>query len=170
MTHDAPSILAILTHTPPYVWVIFALVIYLGVQRTRDRTVALWRLCLFPLIMGVVALSGLAGAGVGAIPAIAVGLIIGGVAGWLMERDGATRRLAGGRLWLRGEWWSLVQVLLILGFRYSTAVIAATNPTLATDPTWHLVTVFVSSLLAALVVARTAARLRVYFTSPPVAA
>jgi len=32
------------------------------------------------------------------------------------------------------------------------------------------VTVFVSSLLAALVVARTAARLRVYFTSPAVAA
>ena len=46
------------------------------------------------------------GAGLGVLPAILVGVVVGGVSGWLLERDGATRRLPDGRLWLRGEWWS----------------------------------------------------------------
>jgi len=167
MPTTTPSLLAILTHTPIYVWAIFALILFLGYQRTRDRTVSLWRLLLLPLILGVVAVSGFAGAGLSTIPAVVVGLAIGGVAGWLLERDGATRRLPAGRLWVRGEWWSLVQIVLIFGFRYSIAVSAAVDPTLATDPTWHLATVFVSSLLTALILGRTAARLRVYFTTRP---
>jgi hypothetical protein len=168
--HDTPSLLAILTHTPVWVWFLFAFVAYMGWQRSQDRVVALWRLLLFPVLMGVLALSGLAGAGLAALPAILVGLVIGGTAGWLMERDGATRRLADGRLWLRGEWWSLVQVVLIVAFRYATGVLAAVNPAFLADPTVHGVVTFVSSLLAALVIARTAARLRVYFTTAPVAA
>jgi hypothetical protein len=168
--HAMPSLLAIITHTPLWVWALFAFVLFMGYQRTRDREVQLWRILLFPVLIGLLALSGLAGAGLGAVPGILVGLAIGGIAGWLMERDGATRRLAGGRLWLRGEWWSLVQVAVILAFRYATAVIAAVDPALAADPTFHLVATFVSSLLAALVIARTAARLRVYVTSAPVAA
>ena len=107
MTTAAPTIIAILTHTPIWVWAIFALVAYIGYQRTRDRIVYLWRLLLFPLIMIAVAVSGMITAGLSVLPAILVGLAIGGVTGWLLERDGATRRLPGGKLWLRGEWWSL---------------------------------------------------------------
>jgi hypothetical protein len=145
-------------------------VLFLGYQRTRDRTVALWRLLLLPLVMVLTAASGMIGAGLGALPAIIVGLLIGGVAGWLLERDGATRRLPDGRLWLRGEWMSLVQVLAVFVWRYASAVLTATNPALAGDTTWHLATVFVSSALAALFLGRLAARLRVYFTSTPAAA
>ena len=168
--HDTPSLYAIITHTPVWVWFLFAFVFYLAWQRSRDRVVQLWRLLIFPVLMGLVALSGLVGAGLAALPGILVGLVIGGTAGWLMEREGATKRLADGRLWLRGEWWSLVQVVLIVAFRYTTSVIAAVNPSLNADPTFHVVVTFISSLLAALVIARTAARLRVYFTSAPVAA
>ena len=164
------TIAAILTHTPIWVWAVFALVLYLGYQRTRDRTVVLWRLLLLPLVMVVTAGSGLIGAGLAAAPAIIVGLLIGGVCGWLMEREGATRRLADGRLWLRGEWTSLVQIVAIFVWRYATAVLGATNPALAADSTWHLLTVFVSSALAALFLGRLAARLRVYFTAAPAAA
>jgi hypothetical protein len=170
VTTAAPTIIAILTHTPVWVWAIFALVAYMGYQRTRDRIVYLWRLLLFPLMMIAVAVSGMITAGLSVLPAILVGLAIGGVTGWLLERDGATRRLPGGKLWLRGEWWSLVQVLLILVFRYTTAVIAAVDPALGGDPTFHLVTAFVSSLLSAMILGRTLARLKVYFTSAPVAA
>lgn len=170
MTTAAPTIIAVLTHTPIWVWAVFALVAFMGYQRTRDRTVYLWRLLLFPVIMIVLAVSGMVNAGLSVLPAILVGLAIGGVGGWLMERDGATRRLPGGKLWLRGEWWSLVQVLLIFVFRYSTAVIGAVNPALGADLTFQLATAFVSSLLSAMILGRTLARLRVYFTSAPATA
>ena len=170
MTTVGPMIIGILTHTPLYVWAIFALIVFMGFQRTRDRTIQVWRLFIFPVLMIVTAVSGMIGAGLSVLPAILAGLAVGGVSGWLLERDGATRRLADGRLWLRGEWWSFVQVLLIFGFRYSLAVVTAINPTLVADPTVHLVTAFVSSLLSAMILGRTLARLRVYFTSTPVAA
>lgn len=164
------TLLAILTHTPIWVWAIFALIIFLGYQRTRDRTVQLWRLLLLPVIMVLLAVSGMMGAGLGVLPGIVVGVAIGGVAGWLLERDGSTRRLPDGRLWLRGEWWSLVQVMLIFVVRYAINVIAAVNPVLAGDFTFHLATVFVSSLLSAMVLGRMLARLRVYFATATVAA
>jgi len=170
VTTVGPMIIGILTHTPLYVWAIFALIVFMGFQRTRDRTIQVWRLFIFPVLMIVTAVSGMIGAGLSVLPAILAGLAVGGVSGWLLERDGATRRLADGRLWLRGEWWSFVQVLLIFGFRYSLAVVTAINPTLVADPTVHLVTAFVSSLLSAMILGRTLARLRVYFTSTPVAA
>ncbi len=167
------NILAILSHTPIWVWAIFALVLFLGYQHTRDRTISVWRLLLLPLILLLAAASSYASAGAAGlptVPAVLVGLVIGGVGGWLLERDGATRRLPGGRLWLRGEWGSLVQIVLIFVFRYAIAVIAAVNPMLATDPTWHIATVFVSTLLTALILGRTAARLRIYFTTQPAGA
>lgn len=170
MTTVGPLIIGILTHTPLYVWVIFALVAFLGYQRTRDRTVQLWRLLLLPAIMIALAVSGMIGAGVGILPAILAGIAVGGVSGWLLEREGATRRLPGGRVWLRGEWWSFVQVLLIFVLHYAVAVTGAVNPTFAADPTVHLVTTFVSSLLSAMILGRTLARLRVYLTAVPATA
>lgn len=170
MTTAAPTILAVLAHTPIWVWAVFALVAFMGYQRTRDRIVQLWRLLLFPLVMVVLAVSGMVNAGLSLLPAILVGIAIGGVGGWLLERDGATRRLPGGRLWLRGEWWSFAQVLLIFVFRYATAVIGAVNPALGADFAFHLLTALVSSLLSAMILGRTLARLRVYFATAPVVA
>ena len=170
MTTAGPIIIGVLTHTPLYVWAVFALIIVLGIQRSRDRTVRLWRLLLLPTIMILTALSGMVGAGFGSLPAILAGLAIGGVSGWLLERDGATRRLANGQVWLRGEWWSFVQIVLIFAVHYSLAVMGAINPTLVADPTIHLLTMFVSSLLSAMILDRTLARLKVYFTSVPTAA
>ena len=170
MTTVGPLIIGILTHTPLYVWAIFALIIFMGYQRTRDRTVQVWRLMIFPAVMILTAVSGLIGAGLNTVPAILAGLAVGGVSGWLLARDGSPRRLPDGKVWLRGEWWSFAQVLLIFGFRYSLAVVTAVNPTLVADPTVHLVAAFVSSLLSAMVLGRTLARLKVYFTSVPAAA
>jgi hypothetical protein len=170
VTAAGPIIIGVLTHTPLYVWAIFALIIVLGYQRTRDRAVQLWRLLLLPTVMILTAVSGMIGAGLVSIPAILAGLAVGGVSGWLLERDGATRRLPDGKVWMRGEWWSFVQVLLIFGFRYSLAVVGAIAPAFVADPTVHLVTAFVSSLLSAMILGRTLARLRIYFTSAPAAA
>jgi hypothetical protein len=88
---------------------------------------------LLPAVMILPAVGTWIGAGLALLPAIVVRLAMGGVAGWLTEREGATRRLADGRLWLRGERWSFAQIVLILGFHYSLAVAAAINPALGGD-------------------------------------
>ncbi len=170
MPAQAPSILDILANTPLWVWAVFLLLLTLGLQRIRDRSVTLWRLLLLPAAMALLGLSGLVGAGVAAVPAILVGFAAGGVGGWLMERDGATRRLPDGKVWVRGEWWSFVQILAVFAFRYVITVVSMVNPALHANPTWHLATMFVSATLTALFIGRVAARLRVYFRSTPIAA
>jgi hypothetical protein len=170
MTAFVQTILAIVTHTPLWVWALFALVFFLGFQRTRDRIVPLWRMLALPVVMLVLAVSGWVTAGLAVLPAILAGFAVGGVAGWLLERDGATRRLPDGRAWLRGEWWSLAQVVAIVAFHYVTAVLAVLNHDLAGDAAWQLGMAFVSALLSAMLSGRAAARLRVYLTSAPVLA
>ncbi len=170
MTAAVQTLLAILTHTPIWVWALFALVFFLGYQRTKDRTVPLWRMLTLPIVMLVLSVSGWVTSGLSVLPAILVGFVVGGVIGWLMERDGATRRLPDGRVLLRGEWWSLLQVVAIVLFKYVTTVMAVMNPALGGDPVWHMGTAFVAAVLSAMLLGRVAARLRVYFTSTPVLA
>lgn len=150
-------------HTPIWVWALYALLLFLGVQRIRDSTVSLFRMLILPLVVAVLAISSFIGAGPSALPAILLGLVIGGTAGWQLEREGATRRLPDGRLWLRGEWRSFGQLVLILIFRYVINVVQAMNPVLNADPIWHFGTILVSAALSASFLGRTVARLRVYF-------
>lgn len=161
------TVAVVVIHTPIWVWALYALLLFLGFQRTRDSTVSLLRMLILPLVITLLAISSFIGAGPSALPATLLGLVIGSTAGWQLERDGATRRLPDGRLWLRGEWWSFVQLVLVLIFRYVTNVVAAMNPALHADLTWHFSTLFVSAALSALFLGRTSARLRVYLRPHP---
>ncbi|MGE3305042.1 MAG: hypothetical protein AB7I52_03655 [Rhizobiaceae bacterium] len=38
----------IVSHTPLWVWALYALLLFLGFQRTRDSSVALWRALTLP--------------------------------------------------------------------------------------------------------------------------
>lgn len=163
MTDLIKTIAIIVVHTPIWVWALYAVLLLLGLQRTCDSVVPLVRLLILPIAVAALAISSLVGAGVGALSTALIGFVVGGAIGWQLEREGATRRLANGRLWLRGEWWSFTQIAVVLIFRYVTNVVAVMEPTLNTDPTWHAGTLFVSSALSALLLGRTAARLAVYF-------
>jgi hypothetical protein len=159
------TIAIIVIHTPLWVWPLYALLIFLGFQRTRDRTLPLWRELILPVVVTILAVLNIVAAGPSSLPAAVLGLAIGGAAAWRLERPDATRRLPDGSIWLRGEWWSLVQIVLVLVFRYATSIVSAMAPALNADMTWHLGTVFTSALLSALFLGRTAARLRVYFST-----
>jgi hypothetical protein len=158
---------AIVVHTPLWVWALYALLLFLGFQRTRDSAVPLWRVLILPIVVSLLAISSFLGAGPGAVPAMLVGLAIGGAAGWRLERDGATRRLPDGRLWLRGEWWTFAQIVVVLIFRYVINVVPAVAPRLNANPTWHVGTLFLAAALSAVFLGRTAARLRAYFAAAP---
>jgi len=123
-----------------------------------------------PIIVAVLAFANLIGAGMDGLPAMLAGVSVGGLAGWQLEREGSTRRLANGRIWLPGEWWSFSQLVVVLVFRYATTVAGIMNPELGTIPFWHLGTVGIAAGLSGLFLGRTAARLRVYFASARAAA
>jgi hypothetical protein len=161
------TVTTVVIHTPIWVWPLYALLLFLTFQRTRDSSVPLWRVLILPLVVTLLVILSFVGGGMIALPAMLVGLVIGSTAGWQLERDGATRRLPHGRLWLRGEWWSLALIVVVLVFRYATNVVAALDPALNADLTWHLSTLFISATLSALFLGRTAARLRVYFATAP---
>lgn len=129
------TIVVIVMHTPFWVWPLYALLLFLGFQRTRDRTVPLWRELILPTVVAGLAVLNIVAAGSGALPSALLGLAIGSAAGWRLERGGATRRLPDGALWLRGEWWSLAQIVLVLVFRYATSVVSAMAPGLNADVT-----------------------------------
>jgi len=170
MPAHTPTLLDVVTHTPLWVWALFAFVLFMGWQRTRDRIVPLWRLLVLPGLLLVLTVSGWIGAGLDSLPAILVGFAAGGAGGWLLVHDGSARRLEGNRLWLRGDWWSFLQILFILGFRYAATVAGIVNPAFAADPVWHPLTLLISSALTGLFLGRLAARLRVFFSSTPAAA
>jgi hypothetical protein len=156
------TVIGIVAHTPIWVWFLYALLLFLGFQRTRDSALPVWRMLILPAVVAILAIVTFISAGPDALPAMLVGIVIGGAAGWRLERDGATRRLADGRLWVRGEWWSFAQLVLVLIFRYVTSVASAMNPALNANPSWRWSALAIAAALSALFIGRAAARLRVY--------
>ena len=125
---------------------------------------------ILPLVVAGFAISTFIGAGLNGLPIVLIGLVVGGAVGWQVEGRGATRRLADGKIWLRGEWLTFVQIVAVLVFRYATNVVSAINPVLNANSIWHLSALLLSALLSALFLGRTTARLRVYFAVPQPAA
>ena len=104
MTDIVRTIILVIVHTPIWVWGLYALLLFLGLQRTRDSVVPLWRMLILPIVVTLLAISSVIGAGVDAVSATLLGLAAGAAARWPLERPGSVRRLLDGRLWLRGEW------------------------------------------------------------------
>jgi hypothetical protein len=166
MTDLLRTIAVVATHTPVWVWALYSLLLFLGWQRTRDSSVSLIRVLILPLVVAGLAISSLIGAGLIGLPVMLLGLVVGGTAGWQLEREGATKRLADGKIWLRGEWLTFIQIVVVLVFRYAINVIPFLAPALDANTTWHMSTLFVSATLSALFLGRSGARLKVYFAWP----
>jgi len=157
------TIVIVAVHTPIWVWPLYGLLLFLGLQRTRDSSGTVLRVLILPLVVAGLAIWSFVGAGLGGLPVSLAGLVVGSTIGWQFERDGATRRLADGKIWLRGEWLSFAQIVVVLVFRYTINVVPFAAPTLNANPIWHMSSLFVSAALSALFLGRTAARLKVYF-------
>lgn len=164
MSDTLKTVAVIIVHTPIWVWFLYGLLLFLGLQRTRDSAISLPRVLILPIVVTGLAIVGFVGAGLSGLPAIIAGLAIGVPSGWWLEQGRGTRRLADSRLWLQAEWVSFTQIVVMLVFRYAINVVPVVAPALHADPVWHLGSLFISAVLSALFLGRTAARLRVYFT------
>ena len=122
--------LAILQHTPPWVWGLLALLVGLGIVATRTRRIALRRALVTPLVFmawGVSSVAQLAGpVGLAAwLAAGALGVMI-GLATTRLDTLPVDR--ARGLVTLPGSWLPLARNLAIFLARYGLAVAAALAP------------------------------------------
>ena len=125
----------IFSHTPLYVWAILGFLVYRGVLASRAREVSLRKLCVIPLVMLALSLSGVQGsfglAGVAPF-AWAVGALAGASLAWMLtdarkivaipERASVQRS---------GSWMPLILMMSIFCMKYAVAVTLAIAPAYA---------------------------------------
>ena len=136
--------------------------VVLGLRRTREREVGLGGILLFPVVIVLLSLSGFIGASVpvAQLAGLALGAMLGIAAGLTLERRYAPTSLGAGRLRLRGEWTSLVVVLVVFLTRYVKSVVGITDPLLAQSDSFILVTTGLSTFFSAMLLTRAALRIR----------
>ena len=122
------NVLAIVQHTPAWVFVVLAALIVTGLQAFRMRVVPVWRLLIVPAIFIGWGMLSVAQRSV-AVPALSLDWIAAGAAGaaigWATTRLGTYGFEAGGRVRVPGTPVTLVRTLLIFVARYGIAVAAA---------------------------------------------
>jgi hypothetical protein len=151
-------VLQILKNTPPWVFVLFFVLIGLGWVQTRTRTVSLARLALLPLVMLGLSLFGVVGtfgadaallAGWAAAYALPVAL------GRALPVDAGLASPAGAsRITVRGSWLPLALMMTIFFTRYAVAVILAFQASLRANPLFAAAIVLAYGFLSGLFPAR----------------
>ena len=129
--------IAIVQHTPVWVWGLLSALVWLGLSQTRPRDVSLLRVTILPLAMIALSLSGVFSAfghfpvalggwaaGVGAALAFVRQAVAVRGASW--SRETATLRVP-------GSWLPLGLILALFLIKYAAGVSLALHPALATD-------------------------------------
>ena len=122
----------IFSHTPLYVWAILGLLVYRGVLASRAREVSLRKLCIIPLVMLALSLSGVQGSFgfAGSAPfAWAVGALAGAALAWMLtdpRKIVAIPQRASVRR--PGSWAPLILMMSIFCMKYAVAVTLAIAP------------------------------------------
>jgi hypothetical protein len=166
--------IAMLQHTPAWVWGLFVALAALGLAQARPREMSLPRVTILPLAMLALSLSGvfqsfghfpvaLGGwaAGVGAALAFARGRI---------DARGAEWRAARGTLFVPGSWLPLVLIVGLFALKYAAGVTLALEPARAADPLFAGVCSLAYGSFSGLFLARGLALRRIAALRPPFAA
>ena len=128
----------IFSHTPLYVWAILAFLVYRGVLASRAREVTLRKLCIIPLVMLALSLSGVHGSfGFdGAAPFAWLAGALGGAAlAWsLTDARKVTAIPERASVRRPGSWLPLALMLSIFCMKYAVAVTLAIAPAYAHAP------------------------------------
>ncbi len=133
-------ILAILAHTPVWVFAVLALLIALGVRRLKVREVTTRQLLVLPIVMGLFSLFGLYQSFGPQPVAIATWLVVVAaslaVARSLPPQAGVQYSAASRRIRIPGSGWPLALMMTIFFLRYVAAVGLALHPALRAEPTF----------------------------------
>lgn len=168
-TQQPRVLLTIAQHTPFWVWMLLAALIWLGVSQCFARTAGLRRVVMLPIAMAVFSVWGIAQA-FGAAPQlleilIAWCLVAGTVAVltlWLLHTRPATARYDADhqRFHLPGSGWPLLLIVGIFLVKYGVGVELALQPALAHDNQFGLQIAVIYGAFNGLFAARTGRLLR----------
>lgn len=169
MTDTTPNLFDIVGHTPSWVWIVLALLIWRGIKSAQPREVGLGGVVLLPLLL--VALSGYTivstGLSMATLAGVGLGVLAGVAAGLALEQRNPARALGDGRLRLPGDWISLAVILTSFAIRYVKTVAASVSPELLANGTFQLATIGISALFGAMLLTRMIARLLVLNAAQP---
>lgn len=129
--------IAIVQHTPTWVWVLLSVLIAFGLWQTRDRKMSLLRVTILPLVMIALSLSGVFSA-FGHFP-VALGGWAAGVGAALafgrqiVSARGATWSAQTATLHVPGSWVPLALIVGLFAVKYFVGVQLAMHPARAAD-------------------------------------
>jgi hypothetical protein len=157
-------------NTPPWVWVLLAFLLFLGIRALRPSTAPLWRIAILPTVFCVWGLYGLfnlhsltAERILPWVGAIAVGIIAGmRIAALQPIRADKTRglvRAPGGPL-------TLILILGVFASKYVFGVLHAIRPDLFAQPQFWLAELLLSGVLTAMFAGRFIGLWRQYGAAP----
>ena len=128
----------IFSHTPLYVWAILGFLVYRGVLASRAREVSLRKLCIIPLVMLALSLSGVQGSfGLTGVAPFAwtAGALAGAALAWTLAD---TRKIVAiperASVQRPGSWLPLILMMSIFCMKYAVAVTLAIAPAYAHAP------------------------------------
>lgn len=151
-------LIEIVRHTPPWVWLLLAVLIARGLALARTRERRMGTLYIIPLVLLCIGLQAIA-ARFGAMPlawgAWACGFAVGGALGWISIPDSAVALSPNG-IRLAGSYWPLVLILGVFCVRYASEVLRAIHPELMVEPGAIAAVCIASALVSGLFVGRVA--------------
>lgn len=129
MQQSTPGLSAIVSHVPPWVWILFAFLVFLGLRRLRARTVPPFVIAIAPAAFLIWSLSSLPGHAAIAGWPLAIGIWIAGflvgAGSFMVLPDKPATRDAAGRYRLPATVTPLLQYLAVFVIRFALAIWAA---------------------------------------------
>ena len=132
--------IAIVQHTPVWVWGLLAVLVGLGLWQTRSREMSLARVTVLPLVVLGLSLAGVFSA-FGHLPIAPAAWLAGvgtalGLARRAVAVNGASWSAQRGVLRVPGSWLPLVLIVSLFAIKYGAGASLAMVPSLATDTTF----------------------------------
>ncbi len=153
----------VLTHTPHWVWVVLALITFIGLKQVADRVVTSRSLALAPVALGAYSLWGAATA-FGAHAEVVAGWLIGValVVAAILALAGQSKAqyLGSGRYAVQGSVWPLACMLSVFAVRYVSTVTLVMHPSWAHDTMFSLTMPMAYGALSGVFLARSLRILR----------
>jgi hypothetical protein len=161
-----------LAGTPPWVWALLALLLYLGIRALRPSTAPLWRIAILSTVFFLWGLHSLYAMHAFTAQriwswaaALAAGTGVGiGIAGLRPIRADRARNL----VHLPGSALTLVLSLAIFATKYGFGVLHAIAPARFAEPQFRLTELAVSGMLTGMFIGRFAGLWRQYRAAPPI--
>ena len=152
-------LLAIVSHTPTWVWVALGLIVWAGLAQTRTRDIAARRVILMPALLLAFSLWGAWSAfgrtGLALVLALwGIGLVLGWSSNRVLDLPRQVSANADGSFRVGGSFAPMVLMLCVFLARYVNGIALAMKPALATTPAYVIAAALVFSLPTGLFVAR----------------